>query len=176
MQILIEEYNPEWVIQFEKIKEKLAKALLGINVEIEHIGSTSIQNLAAKPIIDVDIVYFDNSDFGDIKKGLESLGYFHNGNQGIEGREVFKRTGNDEILDRITHHLYVCKADSEELRRHIAFRNYLQKHEVARSFYQSLKYKIAEEANQNKKLYAEMKELKAKSFIDYIIEVSSIYR
>lgn len=176
MKTLIEEYNPEWVVQFEKIKEKLAKALLGINVEIEHIGSTSIPNLAAKPIIDIDIVYFEAPDFEGIKNSLESLGYFHNGNQGIEGREVFKRSGNDEILDKITHHLYVCKVDSEELRRHIAFRDYLRKHDVARNFYQNLKYKIAEEANQNKKLYADTKELKAKSFIDYIIAVSSTYQ
>ena len=174
--MLIETYNPEWVNQFERIKEKLLSGLSDIDVNIEHVGSTSVPNLAAKPIIDIDIVYNKFADFEGIKKSLEWLGYFHNGNQDIEGREVFKRTRTnyDEILDRISHHLYVCKNDCAELQRHILFRDYLRKHEVARNFYQNLKYQIAEEANNDRKRYAAIKELKANAFINYIIELSKI--
>jgi GrpB-like predicted nucleotidyltransferase (UPF0157 family) len=172
--MLIKNYNPEWVNQFEKIKEKLLIGLSGIDVNIEHIGSTSVPNLAAKPIIDIDIVYSESADFELIKKNLERLGYFHNGNQDVEGREVFKRTGKNEneVLDKIPHHLYVCKHDCAELQRHLLFRDYLRKHEVTRSFYQNLKYQIAEEANHDKKQYANLKELKATSFVNYIIELS----
>jgi GrpB-like predicted nucleotidyltransferase (UPF0157 family) len=172
--MLIIKYNPEWITHFEKIKEKLWNVLNGTNVEIEHVGSTSVPKLDAKPIIDIDIIYYEATDFQNIKKNLESLEYFHNGNQDIEGREVFKRNGaeKDEILDKITHHLYVCKHDCWELQRHILFRDYLRKHEIARNFYQNLKYQIAEEANQDRKLYANLKQLKANSFIDYIIELS----
>jgi GrpB-like predicted nucleotidyltransferase (UPF0157 family) len=174
--MLIQEYNPEWIIQFEKIQAKLSDALKNINVNIEHIGSTSVPNLAAKPIIDVDIIYYQTADFQVIKWFLESLGYYHNGNQDVEDREVFKRNGvgEDEILDKITHHLYVCKYDCWELQRHISFRDYLRKHEIARNFYQNLKYKIAEEVNHDKKSYANMKEMKTNSFIDYVIELSKI--
>lgn len=172
--MLIKNYNPEWGIQFEKIKEKLLIGLSGIEINIEHIGSTSVPSLAAKPIIDIDIVYNESPDFETIKKNLEGMGYFHNGNQDVEGREVFKRTGKNEneVLDKISHHLYVCKHDCTELQRHLLFRDYLRKHEVARNFYQNLKYQIAEEANNDKKQYANIKELKANSFINYIIELS----
>jgi GrpB-like predicted nucleotidyltransferase (UPF0157 family) len=154
--------------------EKLSKFLIGIDVNIEHIGSTSVPNLAAKPIIDIDIIYYQVVDFERIKNNLESNGYYHNGNQGKDGREVFKRNTaqDDEILDKISHHLYVCKNDSEELLRHILSRDYLRKNEIAREFYENLKYQIAKEANQDRKIYAPLKQLKANSFINYIIELA----
>lgn len=172
--MLIVKYNPEWINQFEQIKEKLSQCLIGIDVNIEHVGSTSVPKLAAKPIIDIDIIYYQVADFERIKSSFESFGYYHNGNQDIEGREVFKRNAkqDDEILDKISHHLYVCKNDCEELHRHILSRDYLRKNEIAREFYENLKYQIAEEANQNRKLYAQLKQLKANSFINFIIELS----
>jgi GrpB-like predicted nucleotidyltransferase (UPF0157 family) len=172
--MIIVKYNPEWINQFEKIKKKLSKYLIEIDINIEHVGSTSVPELAAKPIIDIDIIYYQVSDFERIKNSLEAFGYYHNGNQGIEGREVFKRNGkqDDEILDKISHHLYVCKNDCEELHRHILSRDYLRKNEIAREFYQNLKYQIAEEANQDRKLYAQLKQLKANCFINFIIELS----
>ncbi len=174
--MVIEKYNPEWINQFEKIKEKLSQSLIGIDVNIEHIGSTSVPKLAAKPIIDIDVIYYQVTDFERIKNNLESFGYYHNGNQDIEGREVFKRNAkqDDEILDKVSHHLYVCKNDCEELHRHILSRDYLRKNEIAREFYQNLKYQITEEANQDRKLYANLKQLKANSFINFIIELSRI--
>ncbi len=174
--MVIVKYNPEWVNHFEKIKEKLSKALIGIEVNIEHVGSTSVPNLAAKPIIDIDVIYYQVADFEYIKDNLESCGYYHNGNQGIEGREVFKRNAiqDDEVLDKIAHHLYISKNDSEELRRHIFSRDYLRRNEIARKFYENLKYQIAKEANQDRKLYAELKQMKANSFINYIIELEKI--
>lgn len=174
--MVIVQYNPDWVYQFEKIKEKLSKTLTGITVNIEHIGSTSIPNLAAKAIVDIDIIYNESPDFEHIKKNLEWLGYFHNGNQGVEGREVFKRNNasDDDVLDKIPHHLYVCKYNCVELQRHLLFRDYLRNNEVARNFYQNLKYQIAEEANNDRKIYASIKEIKANSFINYIIELSKL--
>lgn len=174
--MLIKNYNPEWVNHFEKIKEKLLIGLVGVDISIEHVGSTSVPNLAAKPIIDIDIIYVESTDFELIKKNLEQLGYFHNGSQDVEGREVFKRTmeNENEVLDKITHHLYVCKHDCEELQRHLLFRDYLRKHEVSRNFYQKLKFQIAEETHNDRKQYANLKELKANSFINYIVELSKL--
>ncbi len=172
--MLIFEYRAEWVSQFEKIKEKLSEEMSGLPVHIEHVGSTAVPGLAAKPIIDIDIVYHEAIDFKQIKDGLLTLGYAHKGNQGIKGREVFKRTGQkeDEILDKTAHHLYVCSYDCEELQRHILFRDYLRNHEIARIFYQNLKHDIAREAGNDRKIYAGIKELKAGSFIHYIVELS----
>jgi GrpB-like predicted nucleotidyltransferase (UPF0157 family) len=174
--MLIQEYNPNWKNNFEAISKVLNETLSNHIISIEHIGSTSVPSLAAKPIIDIDIIYDKTADFEAIKKLLESIGYFHNGNQGIQNREVFKRNkiGKNEVLDKITHHLYVCPNDSEELQKHILFRDYLLSTETARIQYQTLKYEIAEATNQDKKKYAELKELKAKSFIDNILEKAKI--
>ena len=69
--------------------------------------------LASKPIIDIDLVYFDWNDFEKIKAHLESIDYYHNGNQGIVDREVFKRINNNHpIVDTIAHHSYVCPSNS----------------------------------------------------------------
>jgi GrpB-like predicted nucleotidyltransferase (UPF0157 family) len=175
--MLIVEHNPKWAFQFEKIKEKYLEALKNIDVQIEHIGGTSVPLLAAKNIIDIDIIFMKEADFESIKQRLEVIGYIHKGNQGIAGREVFKRNGleNDEILDNIPHHLYLCKHESTELQRHILFRNYLKANETARNFYQNLKQSIALEANNDRKRYTEIKEIKAKSFIDFVIELAKKY-
>jgi GrpB-like predicted nucleotidyltransferase (UPF0157 family) len=175
--MLIQTYKESWIADFNAISKILVETLVNLNVSVEHIGSTSIPNLAAKPIIDVDIVFDKDTDFTEIKALLESLDYYHNGNQGIINREVFKRTktANHQILDSITHHLYVCSSDSDELRRHILFRNYLIANEDARIEYQKLKYEIAAEAEQDKKKYAELKEIKAREFIDSVIKKAENY-
>jgi GrpB-like predicted nucleotidyltransferase (UPF0157 family) len=175
--MLIHKYNPNWKKDFNDIKNVINEALINLNVHIEHVGSTSIPNLAAKPIIDIDIVFNTPKEFEAIKSRLEKIGYYHNGNQGIPDREVFKRDKTDakhEILDSITHHLYVCKRDSEALQRHILFRDYLKTNEKVRIQYQNLKYALAEEAHQDKKKYAALKEEKAREFIDGIISKARI--
>lgn len=89
--MLIQEYQEKWVEDFKAIESVITDALIGLNISIEHVGSTAVPKLAAKPIIDIDIVYGNTVPFETIKKGLERIGYFHNGNQGIINREVFKR-------------------------------------------------------------------------------------
>ena len=171
--MLIQAYQTSWVEDFSKIKTVIEHALQPLIISIEHVGSTAVPNLAAKPIIDIDIIYDENTAFEDIKTRLEKIGYFHNGNQGILNREVFKRSKMlvfQDVLDRIVHHLYVCPMGSEALQRHILLRDYLIAHDAARLHYQNMKYAIAAEVNQDKKKYAELKEVTSKDFIDSIIE------
>lgn len=175
--MLIQAYQNRWVKDFEDIKKILQDALKHLTIAIEHVGSTAVPNLAAKPIIDIDIVYNEKTNFNTIKKRLEKIGYLHNGNQGIKDREVFKRyhTGNTHgVVDTILHHLYVCPDYSEELQRHLVFRNYLRIHEQERAEYENLKYKIAEQAGQDRKIYAQLKEIQAKPFVEDILQKSSI--
>jgi GrpB-like predicted nucleotidyltransferase (UPF0157 family) len=171
--MLLQEYKESRIEDFNEIKKVIAEALLNHPVSIEHVGSTAIPQLAAKPIIDIDIVYAENAAFDELKIRLEKIGYYHAGNQGVAGREVFKRVktaGKHNVLNFIVHHLYACPANREELQRHISFRDYLIKNEEARVQYQNLKYEIAEEANQDRKKYAQLKEVKATAFINSIIE------
>jgi GrpB-like predicted nucleotidyltransferase (UPF0157 family) len=170
--MLLKKYSSGWVKDFTKIKSEIDRVLDGLAYTIEHVGSTAVQNLDSKPVIDIDIIYAAPEDFEKIKSGLEKTGYAHHGNQGIEDRDVFKRNGKlkNEILDTIKHHLYVCSIDSKALERHILSRNFLQKNDWARIKYQQMKYALAEKANQDSKLYAALKELNINDFIDSIIE------
>ena len=171
--MLIKKYTSNWVQHFTDLKREIENELNGLEYSIEHVGSTSVPQLDSKPIIDIDIIYEDESEFERIKSGLIKLKYYHNGNQGIEKREVFKREKKslNGILDSISHHLYVCPSNSEPLERHILMRNHLRKNDSARIKYQEMKYLLAEKANQDKKLYAKLKELNINNFIDEIIEI-----
>lgn len=150
--MLIERYTPSWIENFISLKAEIECCLIGIQYQIEHIGSTAVPNLDSKPIIDIDIICRNKQGFEIIKSRLVKFGYYHNGDQGIENREVFKRdiNSNHKILDIILHHLYVCFINSKALERHIFSRNFLRKNDWARLGYQSMKYALAEKANQNK--------------------------
>jgi GrpB-like predicted nucleotidyltransferase (UPF0157 family) len=170
--MLLQPYSSQWPIHFLEIKKVIEEAFQNQNFKIIHVGGTAVLGLASKPIIDIDIVYDKGNSFNVIKKSLEKVGYYHNGNQGIVSREVFKRHHkvlNNSVLDFIPHHLYVCQKDNIELKRHIEFRNYLIRNEGARLRYEKLKYEIAAQANQDHKAYAALKEIKAKAFIESCI-------
>jgi GrpB-like predicted nucleotidyltransferase (UPF0157 family) len=169
--MLIAKYTSEWVEYFDDLKSEIKNGLRGLDCRIEHVGSTSIPNLDSKPIIDIDIVYEGESEFENINAGLLRLGYRHHGNQGIEKREVFKRNPHapNAVLDAIPHHLYVCPIDSAALERHLLMRDFLRKHEWAKAEYQRLKYALAEQAGQDRKIYAALKELHVNAFIDEIV-------
>lgn len=170
--MVLSEYSSSWINDFEALKGEFEIALNGISWTIEQVGSTSVPKLDSKPIIDIDIIYSTQQDFEKIKFELEKIGYYHNGNQGIEDRDVFKRTGKKtkEILDTIQHHLYACPIGSSALERHILSRNFLRKNDWARIKYQQMKYEIAEETNQHKKIYATLKEIYVNDFIDLLNE------
>lgn len=170
--MLLQKYTSVWIDHFTVITFELETAFSELTYTIEHVGSTSVPNLDAKPIIDIDIVYYNPADFNKIKSSLEKTGYAHNGNQGIKDRDVFKRNGTiiNDVLDSIKHHLYVCPDGSKALERHILSRNFLRKNDWARIKYQQIKYELADRANQDKKLYAALKELNVNDFIDSIID------
>jgi GrpB-like predicted nucleotidyltransferase (UPF0157 family) len=107
---------------------------------VEHIGSTSVPGLAAKPIIDIDVVVPSAEGVPTAIERLRALGYVYQGDKGIRGREAFMwpRTARP-------HHLYVVLQGSRPYLDHIHFRNYLRDHpEVARD-YAALKTELADQ-------------------------------
>lgn len=170
--MLIKPYISTWITDFTNIKREIENGLHSLDYTIEHVGSTAVPNLDSKPIIDIDIIYSEQSEFEKIKAELEKIGYYHAGNQGIEDRDVFKRNGEliNKVLETIKHHLYVCPIDSKALERHILSRNFLRKNDWARINYQQMKYELAEKANQDRKVYAALKERTVNDFINSIVE------
>ena len=86
--VVVANYSEDWAKEFEKSNRYLKKISADI-IRIEHVGSTSVEGLCAKPIIDIDIVIEDYSKFEAVKSGLASLGYEYEGDLGITEREAF---------------------------------------------------------------------------------------
>lgn len=126
--VIVLPYDGQWEQDFLKIKGEIQDALGQLALSIEHVGSTVVHGLSAKPIIDIDVVIEDGSALDPVIASLERIGYRHEGDLGIPGREAFKYEGKDHLRK---HHLYVCPRDSAELKRHIAFRDYLRCHPEA---------------------------------------------
>ena len=134
--VIVVPYDEQWKTDFETIKQHLLTTINDIIISIEHIGSTSVDGLSAKPIIDIDIVIKDYSVFDAVVEKLASLGYIHEGNLGIKDREAFDYKGDTDLPK---HHLYVCTEFSTELHRHITFRDYLRNNPEALQKYSNIK-------------------------------------
>ncbi len=137
--IEVADYDPQWPSVFAGIAARVRAAFAdGPLVEIEHIGSTSVPGLPAKPIVDIDVIIRSRADLPDAVARLATLGYEHQGDGGIPSREAFLPPA-----DAVYHHLYVCAEDSPELERQLAFRDYLRAHPDAARQYGELKRELA---------------------------------
>ena len=134
--VVVQSYDKTWVDDFVKIRDELNNVLKDLALRIEHVGSTSVEGLSAKPIIDIDIVIRDREALPEVISVLQKIGYSHVGDQGIPGREAFKYEGKEHLRK---HHLYVCALDANELKRHIAFRDYLRSNPDAVAEYSRIK-------------------------------------
>ena len=169
--MVVVEYVKEWPQDFLKIKTELQKAITVMS-NIQHVGSTSIPGMIAKPIIDIDVGLEKWSDFEAVKRALAEIGYEYEGDRGITGREAFCRNGKvqNKILDNIDHHLYVCSVDNEEYKRHILFRDYLRSHDEDRDRYNQIKEEIlAKVGPENRAGYVQMKEENYRDFFEDVI-------
>lgn len=134
--IIVVPYNKKWPDEFAAIKKEIEDKLGDLIIRIEHVGSTSVVGLSAKPIIDLDVVIQDYSVFDEVIIKLKEIGYNYQGDLGIKEREAFFYDGKPHLQ---THNLYVCPQNSRELNRHITFRNYLRDHPEAVKKYSQVK-------------------------------------
>jgi GrpB-like predicted nucleotidyltransferase (UPF0157 family) len=121
--VIVLPYDTAWKTAFEEIKKELEEAIGDLIIGIEHVGSTAVEGLSAKPCIDIDVIIRDYSIFDAVVCKLKTIGYIHEGDLGIKDREAFKYSDKPHLLN---HHLYVCPQYSEELHRHITFRDFLR--------------------------------------------------
>ena len=135
--VVIVDYNPLWPEQFETLRSHLANVLGRLALAIEHVGSTAVPGLAAKPIIDVDVLLKSADDLPRAIAALASIGYEHRGDLGVPGREAFRAPAAGP-----RHHLYVCP-NTAEYQRHMAFRNHLRSHPEDANAYANLKRALA---------------------------------
>jgi len=150
--IIVLNYDPNWPKLFQSFRKRIADALGDMAAAIEHVGSTAVPDLAAKPIIDVDVLLACETMLPSAIERLAGLGYIHRGNLGIPEREAFYAPAGDP-----PHHLYVCPPGSAEFRRHVAFRDYLRAHPRDAKTYSDLKIALAERFRNDRLAYNEAK-------------------
>jgi GrpB-like predicted nucleotidyltransferase (UPF0157 family) len=137
--ILVVEYDPGWPARFEQLRREYAGAMAGAGVPvvaIEHVGSTSVPGLAAKPVIDCDIVVAE-SDVAAASRVLAGLGFRPLGELGIPLRWAFKEP--ERLAGTNT---YVVAAGSLSLRNHLAVRGILRSDPVLREKYAAVKRRV----------------------------------
>ena len=134
--VIVLPYDPNWKTDFEAIRAEIAAAMGDLALTIEHVGSTSVPGMSGKPCIDIDVVIPDRASLENAIQRLAHIGYEHEGDLGIPDRHAFRYDGKTHLQK---HHLYVCPRDSEELHRHLTFRDYLKTHPEAVAAYSRVK-------------------------------------
>lgn len=136
--VQVVDYDPSWPATFEALRREVWPAVRDVALSIEHVGSTAVPGLAAKPVIDIDVIVSARERLADAIARLRALGYVHRGNLGIEDREAFS---SPQRLP--AHHLYLCVQGSSALANHLGLRDYLRSNPSAAAEYGRLKKQLA---------------------------------
>lgn len=150
--VVVVAYDPGWPAAFERQRARIAPVLGELAVGIEHVGSTAVPGLDAKPILDIDVVIRHVDDFAATAARLATLGYVHLGDLGIVGREAFRAPAE---LPR--QHLYVCASGSAPLQAHLILRDTLRADAMLAAAYGTLKRSLADRFRDDRDSYAEGK-------------------
>ena len=165
--IILSEYQINWAEQFFVERARLQEAFGGLAISIEHIGSTSIPDLAAKPILDILVGMEDLSLLTqDRVVRLEKVGYAVLGECGIPGR-IFCRKGTPR-----THHLHIVQEGTEVWNKHLLFRDYMRAHREDAKEYETLKRSLAERFKDDRTMYTEGKH----EFITKIMQKAHVWQ
>lgn len=151
--VRLELYDPAWPGLFAAEAERLQKlfAAAGLDITLEHTGSTAIPGLAAKPVLDILGGYAEATPVTECIDVLAGADYVYRGEQGIPGREFFRR-GNPR-----SYHLHLTAIDSQFWRDHLAFRNRLRGDDALRDAYAVLKHDLAARFPRDREAYIEGK-------------------
>ena len=141
MKVIVEPYDTAWANQFEQIKAQVEEAMLGVTyIRVEHVGSTSVPGLAAKPVIDLSVI----SEREDVDAAIAALttkgGYTYWGTWGIPDRHAFRKSG---VLPE--RHLYVSVKDCQSIRNQLALRDVCRREQEVRDAYGRKKLELAKQ-------------------------------
>ena len=138
-EVEVNDYDPIWLKRFEQLRTHLSPVLETFGGRLEHVGSTSVAGLAAKPVIDADYLLPDAALWPQVKAALEPLGFFHRGNGDLPGREMF----TESLQLEFRHNFYVCMPDSIHASNHLRLRDFLRGNAEAARQYGALKKRLA---------------------------------
>ena len=150
--VKVVDYDTNWIKEFEQEKAILKSLFQSVAVSIEHMGSTSIPGLAAKPIIDIAVGVKSLEDFTKVSSNFENPPY-----------SIKEDSVSDEILvrkgpeDNRTHFIHIMEIDKDRYKHAILFRNYLRTHPDALKEYENLKKELAIKYPKDRNKYIEGK-------------------
>lgn len=150
--VVVYESDPAWAETYELLRKNLWPLVSPYASSIEHVGSTSVAGLPAKPVIDIDIVVPDSEARDAAIAALVAGGYVYRGDLGIPGRESMQ-----EPVGSPRHNLYVCLDGSLALRNHLIFRDHLRNNPDDAAAYGALKHRLAAEHADDLPAYVEAK-------------------
>ena len=150
--IVVVDYDPLWKIAFEKEKQSLVNALGSNALKIEHIGSTAVPDLAAKPVIDILIEVESLQILDEKNKAIEALGYLVKGENGIASRRYFQKG-----CAQRSHHVHAFVTNDGNLFRHRAFTAYLIAHPASAREYSQVKKEAVSNCDNNINHYMSLK-------------------
>jgi len=146
--IVIADHDPRWADRFEAEAQRLRRALGATALRVEHIGSTAVPGLAAKPVIDVLVGVEDPDDEAMLRPRLEAVGYELRVRE--PGHLMFRTPARDV-------HVHVWRDDDPEVRRHLRFRDRLRSSAADRVAYEELKRELARREWNDMNEYADAK-------------------
>lgn len=139
MNVFVTKYNEKWPQLFEVETKKIREIFKDEMIDIHHIGSTSVPNLKAKPIIDMMPIVRNIENVDKYNEKMAEIGYEGLGEFGLPGRRYFRKGGENR-----THQVHMYQFDNEtEIERHLAVRDYLRAHKEAATTYGDLKEGLA---------------------------------
>jgi GrpB-like predicted nucleotidyltransferase (UPF0157 family) len=138
--IAINEYDPSWPALFEEEAHRLSEAFGSVALRIEHVGSTSVPGLRAKPIIDIQLSVASLLPHGCYVNTMAALGYRH---VALDEFDLVYPFFHKPAEWPSTHHVHMCEAGGEQEWKHVAFRNHLRAHPETAREYEALKRELA---------------------------------
>lgn len=153
-EIVVSAYNPAWPEWFEQVRSHVWPKVREVALRVDHIGSTAVPGLAAKPIIDMDVVVASEKEVRPAIERLEAAGYRWRGDLGVPGREAFKQVRDQSLPP---HHLYLVVENSRAHQDHWLLRDLLRADPEAQDRYAALKRRNVELAASDMDVYVAAK-------------------
>ncbi len=144
-------HNPQWKKVFEQEKERLNEAIGQYVLDIQHIGSTAVEGIHTKPIVDIGVAVESFEGAFVCVEPLTALGYVYHGENGVPRRHYF------DYGSPCTLHLHIFEFASDQWQAHILFRDYLIRHPEAAARYEALKIRLAEQYRTDREKYTDSK-------------------
>ena len=166
MPLELREHDPRWAACFDEVKSSLSPALGLYAVDIQHVGSTSIAGIVAKPVIDVAVAIEGYPLPGEVLAAVEALGYTYWGEYGIPRRHLFFQRGGP-----VGYNIHINDLVNDQFQRHVLFRDYLRAHPDAAREYERLKLELAAQSD-DVNAYADSKS----EFVQGILRKAHLWR